>query len=128
MICVVGDIVLFESAVAGKRKYHLCFCCDSENDLYKFIFLNSKGGFRDQFEIDAARIPEMPANETGRTVFDCPTIHHKTTAKLAALKPKVICKVPADVAVDFYAFAKTISSMTEHDKALLLAMLEALCK
>lgn len=120
-----GDIVLFESAVAGKMKFHLCICV-GDDGLQSFIFLNSEGGFRDQFEIDCARIPGMNPSATGRTVFDCPTIHRKSDAKLAGLRAKLICTLPKDVAADFLVFARGISSMTAADKGALIAMLEAI--
>lgn len=122
-----GDIVLFESAVAGKMKFHLCICVRAETEMHSFIFLNSDGsGFRDQFAIDCSRIPEMQASRTGSTVFDCPTVHRKTTAQLANLRSRQICRLPKDVASDFLPFAKTITSMTPGDQMALLTMLEAI--
>lgn len=121
-----GDIVLFESAVAGKMKFHLCICIDATSNLHSFIFLNSEGGFRDQFEIDCSRLPQLSPSRTGRTVFDCPTVHRKTADQIKRLRPKPICRLPNDVALEFLAFAETISSMTKKDKDSLIAMLRGI--
>lgn len=121
-----GDIVLFQNAVAGKLKFHLCICIDASTDLHSLIFLNSEGGFRDQFEIDCGRLPEMKESRTGRTVFDCPTVHRKRAEQIAKLNPKPICRLTKDVAAEFLEFARSISSMTKNDKAALIGMLEAL--
>jgi hypothetical protein len=121
-----GDIVLFESAVAGKMKFHLCFCVEYDNEVHSFIYLNSDGGFRDQFVVDCARIQGMQASRTGQTVFDCPTVHRKTTAQLTNLRSKLICQLPKEVAEEFLQFARTITSMTERDHANLIRMLESL--
>ena len=120
-----GDIILFESAVAGKAKFHLCICVEFENELHSFVFLNSEGPhYRDQFVVDCRRIPEMKPSRTGHTVFDCPYVHRKSTAQLSGLGAKRICSLPKEVAVDFLKFAQSISSMTTRDKANLMAMLE----
>ncbi|RUW43002.1 MAG: hypothetical protein E5W15_06965 [Mesorhizobium sp.] len=121
-----GDIVLFESGVAGKMKFHLCICVQADTELHSFIYLNSEGGFRDQFVIDCARIPEVGESRTGDTVFDCPTVHRKSTAKLAGLRAKFICVLPKDVAAEFLPFARRITSMVPADHQALIAMLEAL--
>lgn len=122
-----GDIVLFESGVAGKMKYHLCLCVRGDDELHSFVYLNSEGtGFRDQFIIESNRIPEMPDSRTGETIFDCPTVHRKSTAKLAGLRAKFVCVLPKDVAEDFLPFARRITSMVPADHQALIAMLEAL--
>ncbi|RWD35581.1 hypothetical protein [Mesorhizobium sp.] len=122
-----GDIVLFESGVAGKMKFHLCICVEAGHGLHSFIFLNSEGaGFRDQFVIDCSRIPEVGESRTGQTIFDCPTVHRKSSAKLAGVRSKFICILPKDVAAEFLPFARKITSMVAADKAALIAMLEAL--
>lgn len=118
-----GEIVLFESAVAGKMKFHLCFCLTAETDLHSFIFLNSDGGFRDQFEVDCTRLPDMQESRTGKTVFDCPTVHRKTGEQLAKLRGKKICDLPKDVAEEFLTFARRITSMTTKDQTSLIEML-----
>ncbi|MGN6538928.1 MAG: hypothetical protein ACTHKQ_24775 [Mesorhizobium sp.] len=121
-----GDIVHFDSAVAGKMKFHLCLCVEFENEVHSFIFLNSEGGFRDQFVTDCDRLPNMPESRTGKTVFDCPTVHRKTTAQLASLRPTVRCRLPKAVALEFIDFAKRITSMTPHDHGRLITMLQSL--
>ena len=125
MSYAAGDIVLFESAVAGKMKFHLCICVDLENEMHSFIFLNSDGaGFRDQFIIDCNRIPALKASRTGVTAFDCPTVHRKTGVQLAKLRSKVICRLPKDVAEEFLVFASGITSMTGRDHARLVSTLK----
>ncbi|MBM2715488.1 hypothetical protein JQK88_30640 [Mesorhizobium caraganae] len=122
-----GDIVLFESGAAGKMKFHLCICVQADGDLHSFIYLNSEGaGFRDQFAIDCKRIPELGESRTGQTVFDCPTVHRKSSAKLARLRSKRICVLPKDVAAEFLPFARRITAMIDADKAALIALLESL--
>lgn len=122
-----GDIVLFESAVAGKMKFHLCICVEAGSELHSFIYLNSDGaGFRDQFSVDWKRIPDMEESRTGVTVFDCPTVHRKTAAQLSALRPKLICRLPKDVAEEFLPFAAKLTSMIARDKANLIAMLKGI--
>lgn len=118
-----GEIVLFESAVAGKMKFHLCICVSAETDLHSFIFLNSEGGFRDQFEIDCARIPDMQESRTGKTVFDCPTIHRKTGEQLKRLRARKVCDLPKDVAEEFITFAQQVTAMTSRDREALIEML-----
>jgi len=119
-----GDIVRFENAVAGKVKFHLCICVVAESTVHSFIFLNSEGaGFRDQFAIDCDRIPDLPKSRTGQTVFDCPTVHRKSADQLSRLRPKLVCKLPKDVAAEFVPFAKRVSSMTGRDQNSLLSML-----
>jgi hypothetical protein len=122
-----GDIVIFDSAVAGKHKFHLCICVEFENQTHSLIFLNSDGaGFRDHFAVDCHRIPELRESRTGKTVFDCPTVHRKTTAQLDRLKAKRICSLPKNVAAEFLSFAGSITSMIPRDKANLISMLESL--
>lgn len=121
-----GDIVLFESAVAGKMKFHLCICVAGDSGLHSFIFLNSEGGFRDQFVIECTRIPGLQPSRTGRTVFDCPTVHNKTEDQLDRLRARKICELPKEVAIDFLPFAARITSMTNSHKRALMSMLKAI--
>ncbi|TRB03495.1 hypothetical protein EXN61_21785 [Agrobacterium tumefaciens] len=122
----MGDIILFKSEVAGKAKYHFCFYFDNTNDVYSLMFLNSEGIYADHFAVDCSRIPELPASRSGSSVFSCPTVIRKKTDQLAKLEPEKKCTLPRDVAIDFLVFAKTITSMTENDKARLIATLEVL--
>lgn len=127
MAFLPGDIVLFESAVAGKMKFHLCIAFEVSNEMHSFIFLNSDGaGFRDQFVIDCARIPDLHESRTGNTVFDCPTVHRKTVGQLSSLRARKICELPKDVAIDFLPFARQVTSMTARDLANLIAMIESI--
>ncbi|MCF1448816.1 hypothetical protein GOZ83_20250 [Agrobacterium vitis] len=126
MLFSVGDIVYFKSDVAGKAKYHFCFCFDAEKDLYSLMFLNSEGEFFDHFAVDCSRIPDLPKSRSGRTVFSCPTVIRRTDGRLRPLKPVSKCKLPHDVAADFLVFAQGLTSMTEKDKTQLIATLCAL--
>lgn len=128
MIVGVGDIVLFESGAAGKAKYHFCFFFNEDKDVYSFIFVNSENEYEDHFAVDADRIPGLPANRSGRSVFSCPTVIRKSPAQLDHLKPVTKCTLPQDVAADFLAFARGISSMTRNDKAHLIETLTILSK
>ncbi|MGN8022984.1 hypothetical protein ACTJJ7_19955 [Phyllobacterium sp. 22229] len=122
----VGDIVLFESSVAGKAKFHFCFYFDDNSERFGFIFLNSEGEYRDHFGIDCGKIPELPKSRTGRTVFSCPTVMRKTPKMLGPLRPRKMCRLPKDVASEFYEFAKSITSMIDADKSRLLTTLKLL--
>ncbi|RBO89665.1 hypothetical protein [Pseudochrobactrum asaccharolyticum] len=122
----VGDIVLFESAVAGKAKFHFCFVFNGGNSKYGFMFLNSEGEYEDHFAIDCQRIPEMKESRSGRTVFSCPTVIQKSKAELERLKPRKICTLPRDVAQEFLEFSKTIESMVGIHLHALVKTLKAL--
>ena len=120
----VGDIIHFQSEIAGKAKFHFCFFLNEEAGIYSLMFLNSEDEYEDHFVIDCVRIPGLPASRTGKTIFSCPTIIRKKYDQLAKLKPRRKCRLPKDVAADFHEFAQTIRSMTVNDKARLIATLK----
>lgn len=122
----VGDIVLFESAVAGKAKFHFCFVFNGENSKYGFMFLNSEGEYEDHFAIDCQRIPEIKESRSGRTVFSCPTVIQKSKPELERLNPRKICSLPRDVAQEFLEFAPTIESMVDVHLNALIETLKSL--
>ncbi|MBB4952855.1 hypothetical protein H4S14_000898 [Agrobacterium vitis] len=126
MLFSVGDIVYFKSDVAGKAKYHFCFCFDVEKDMYSLMFLNSEGEFFDHFAVNCSRIPDLPTSRSGRTVFSCPTVIRRTGDRLRPLNPVSKCKLPHDVAAEFLNFARSLTSMTEKDKNQLIATLAAI--
>ncbi len=122
----VGDIVFFQSAVAGKAKYHFCFVFNESNSKYGFMFLNSEGVFEDHFVIDCTRIPGMPLSRSGETVFSCPTVLHKTKDEISRLKPARICRLPADVAAEMLEFSAHIETLPDRLLSALQATLSAL--
>lgn len=122
----VGDIVHFYSAVAGKAKYHLCFCYNDENGVYSFVFLNSEGEYEDHFSCECSRIPNMPPSRSGLTVFSCPTVIRKRAEQLDSLDAKKITSLPPDVASDVLKFAVGIKSMTQKDKENFIVAMEAI--
>lgn len=124
----VGDIVLFESAVAGKAKYHFCFVFNEQNLKYGFMFLNSEGVFEDHFVVDCTRIPNMPKSRTGQTVFSCPTVMHKTKSEISRLNPARICRLPADVADEMLQFSQGIETLPTSMLVALQRTLAQLCQ
>lgn len=128
MEILAGDIVLFESNVAGKAKFHFCFFFNSDADVYSLMLLNSEGEYEDHFAIDANRLPNMPPSRTGRSIFSCPTVIRRSPEQLARLRPVKRCTLPRDVAVEFLAYASSISAMTKNDKNHLIETLKSLCE
>lgn len=124
----VGDIVWFQSSVAGKAKYHFCFFFNDQADRYSLILLNSEGEYDDHFVIDCTRLPNMPASRTGKTIFSCPTVIRKSPEQIRLLNPSTKCIMPRDVAYEFLVFARGIRGMTVNDKARLIATLQSLCQ
>lgn len=122
----VGDIILFQSDVAGKAKFHFCFFYNAENGRYNFMFLNSGKPYQDDFIIDDHRLPNMNPSRSGKTIFCCLTTIIQTLEQIKRLQPKTICRMPPDVAAEFREFAMTITSMTANNKARLIATLESL--
>lgn len=70
----VGDIVLFYSNLAQKKKYHLCLIKPSGDQAGLFLFLNSKNPFNDSLAPDCGRIPELRPTQSGQSDICCAQI------------------------------------------------------
>lgn len=77
-----GEIYRFQSAVAGKQKYHLCLSVDRH-----FIFLNSPKAksFPGDIEIDSKEITGLTPTPEGKSIASCSLVLHFTSADLQSL-------------------------------------------
>lgn len=122
----VGDIVRIYAPVAGYDKYHFCICIPDGASAGKFLFLNSDPGYRDCLAIDCARIPLLPPSDTGVTAISFSLLVRYNAEKLALYRPTVLGAMPMDVVLQMLEFLKTVRSLPNPDKAVVVTALESL--
>ena len=99
----VGDIVLFYSNVAQKKKYHICLIKPSIEQAGLFLFLNSKNPFNDSLAIDCGRLPELRPTQSGQSYICCAQICYSELI-LQEHVPKKICQMHTDLCEELLRF------------------------
>ncbi|WP_298822835.1 hypothetical protein [uncultured Roseibium sp.] len=122
----VGDIVKMYAPVAGYKKYHFCVCLPEDEVAGRFLFLNSDPSYRDCLSIDCARIPDIPASDTGVTAISFSLLPRYNQAKLNVYQAEVVGTMPADVVAEMLEFLDGVRSLPKGDKECVREALEFL--
>jgi hypothetical protein len=120
----VGDIVWIISPTAGKGKYHLCISAQNEDKVSKYIFLNSNPGFQHTYVVDCARIPCIPASETGKTAFSFTMLPQYTEKQLSLYKAVKKGTLESALADELLEFSKTVPVLSGADRRIVVSGLE----
>lgn len=122
----VGSVVKIFAATAGKHKYHLCLRVASDNDLARFLFINSDPSFRDLYVIDDSRLPYLPASPTGKSCFSFSLVIRMTERQLEIFEAEELGVIDYDLAQELLAFAANVRSLTKSEHGLVIEALSGL--
>jgi hypothetical protein len=125
----VGDIIRFYAGMAGKEKYHLCLFVAPETAdprMSKFIFLNSKAGYKDEYVVPCERLPFLPQSEKGQTVFSFSMLLLHNVEKLRDYRAVKVGALDPQLAQELAAFVPKVKSLSTPDKLLVRDALRTL--
>jgi hypothetical protein len=113
----LGDVVRFESAVAGKRKFHLCVSLQNQ-----FIFLNSPKAksFVGDFAIDSSDGSGLTPTPAGKSIAACNLVLTYSAAELVALKAKKVGEVSRKALRELFEFIESSTTIDQETKDALL--------
>lgn len=126
-MCRPGDIVEIYSAQAGYPKYHLCIEPDTGNEAAKFLFLNSEGGYEDEYVIPDRLIPFLPASPTGESVVSCNVIVRINQRQRWLFNARVLGQIDKTVAAGLRVHAEQCMSLPASDRHAVVNALDAYC-
>lgn len=108
-----GDVIGFDSDIAGKHKYHLCIHQDG-----LFLFINSPKpkSYPGDFNIPSNEISCLPATPEGYSIVSCTHLIRQTDAALKKLKAKKYGSVDSKVLIRMIAFIEKTPVLTDEDK------------
>jgi hypothetical protein len=121
-----GDVVRFHSTIAGKEKFHLCLGRTEQETIFGFLFLNSGHGYKSDCILDDGQIPGLPKSPTGKSVVSFSLLVKVKEDKLAVLGATKTGAIDAHLAGELAAFAKRARSLTRHEQAFVVSVLEGL--
>ena len=110
----VGDIVLFYSNLAQKKKYHLCLIKPSGDQAGLFLFLNSKNS-HNALAIDCNRIPELRPTPSGQSYICCDQICYSELI-LREHVPKKNCQLDTQLCEELLRFVDAAPSIERRIK------------
>ena len=99
----VGDIVLFYSNQAQKKKYHICLIKPSSEQAGLFLFLNSENHYNNSLALDCNRIPELAPTPSGQSYICCEQICC-SELMLQVHVPKKICQLDTELCEQLLSF------------------------
>jgi len=108
-----GDVIGFESDIAGKHKYHLCI---HQGGLFLFINSPKPKAFPGDFSIPSNEISCLPATPEGYSIVSCTQLIRQTDAELKKLKAKKYGSVESKVLIRFIAFVEKTPVLTDEDR------------
>lgn len=113
----IGDVVRFESAFAGKRKFHLCVSLQNQ-----FIFLNSPKSktFVGDFAIDSADVAGLTPTPSAKSIAACNLVLSYTDAELVALKAKKVGEISRRALRELFEFIESTTTIDPETKDALL--------
>jgi hypothetical protein len=114
----IGDVVGFESAEAGKHKFHLCVSHEGH-----FIFLNSpKPGrsFLGDFEIQESLITGVPPHPDKKSIASCSLIMRLSDDQLRAIGATKIGEVNKSVLGELFEFVEALPTIAPETKDAIL--------
>lgn len=126
-MCQLGDIVEIYSPQVGYPKYHLCLAPDGDGDAARFLFLNSEGGYEDDYAVADVRIACLPPSDTGQSVISCSAIVRFNQRQRGIFKAQVKGHIEKDVAAELIEHVKQCSVLPRADRLFILSALEAYC-
>jgi hypothetical protein len=121
-----GDIVRFYSNIAGKEKFHICIQGPSKNYAATFLFVNSRAGFKADLVFRDGEIPGLPVSSTGKTIISCSILLRIPVRQLEQHNIKVTGKLPSAVARKLANFIKTVPTLSDSDKEIIVDALAEL--
>lgn len=85
-----GDVVGFESAEAGKHKFHLCISTSGH-----FVFINSPKprSFPGDFLVKCADVPGIKPTPSGESIISITVVMQKTNGELRSAKARKVGNV-----------------------------------
>lgn len=126
MKCAIGEIVLFHSEVAGYPKYHVCVRDTAPPLAAAFLYINSQSGYAGDLVLADGEIAGLPASRTGETVISCSQLIFASSAKLIHWKAEKIGTLSPAVAKKLHTFAKTVTTLTNPERQIVLIALAKL--
>lgn len=112
-----GDVIGFDSDIAGKHKYHLCIHHDG-----LFLFINSPKAkaYPGDFNIPSAEIKCLDATAEGYSIVSCTQLIRQTAAELKALKAKKYGSVESKVLIRLIAFVEKTPVLSDEEKEAII--------
>jgi hypothetical protein len=90
----------------------------------KFVYLNSQGGFRDNFEFTNSQVPCLPSSQSGLTVVSLNVIVQFTIDELIAQNAAFRGRLDPALARLLEPFVQTqVKSLTDNHRAYVLKAL-----
>lgn len=113
----IGDVVRFESVVAGKRKFHLCVSLQNH-----FIFLNSpkRKSFVGDFAIDCADIAGLTPTASGKSIAACNLVLNYTDEQLHAISARKVGEVGREAMRGLFYFLENATTIDAETRDALL--------
>lgn len=121
-----GDVVWFNSPIAGKGKYHVCLGKDSKGIRFAFLHVNSDAGYQSDLILQDGQIPGLPVSRTGQSVVSFSLVVRMGEEKLKLFKAKKVSQIDGSVAGELVAFARATPVLNAEEKRLVEAALSSL--
>ena len=116
----MGEIWEFQSAQAGKRKYHICVQSPTDAQAGCFLFINSKAGYDGDLPFGDGEISCLPASPTGQTVVSCSLLVRVTRHQLQLFHAEKIGELSIPIARKLHNFVQTVQTLTRTEQQLVL--------
>ena len=121
-----GDVIRFHSPIAGQETFHISLGRTENEPVFAFLFLNSNPGFKSDCVLDDGQIPGLPKSPTGKSVVSFSMLVRLKEDKLSIFGATKTGAIDPHLAGELAAFVKDVRSLTQHEKAFVISVLESL--
>lgn len=127
-MCRIGDIVRIHCPQTGYPKYHLCVKEDSADSAATFLFMNSEGGYEDDYEVACERVDCLKPSGSGTTVFACNCLVYISKRNRETFGAEVLGQIDSKLAEEIIVHVHKALSLTKPDRQCVISGLTSYCE